>query len=126
MSSNTTKYVIPYPQTTDTIAAEPTTVQNLANRLDLLLGEAGTFNVTGTSGSQAISLGRTYPGNVSAAVPGIVVINTSVTMGATLQFNLWVQSWTGTATTITGFTIGWAASASQSARPVLWRFLPVL
>jgi hypothetical protein len=130
MSSSTAKYVIPYPTSSDTVASLATTVQNLAARLDLLLGESGSFNIAsaagGVAGAQAVVLSRTYPGNSGAAVPGIVIPDLVATYASNNRFNWWVDTWTGTGTTITGFTFRYIWETAQTNRVVNWRFLPVL
>lgn len=129
MSSTTTKYGIAYPQLADTIASLAATVQSLAGRVDLLLGESGLISYTGTAGvttNTNITLARTYPGNVGAAVPGIVWVQLQGVLTTPAAFTWWTTSWLGTATTITGFTLGMQFTNAQTARPIAWRFLPVL
>lgn len=129
MSGFTTKYAIPTLGTGDSVASAPTTLTALANRVDLLLGEAGQSSFTGaaaTTISVAVVLSRTYPGNTGATVPGIVIIQHVQSLGSANVQNLWINTWTGTATTITGFTINMQSSNAPAARLVAWRFLPVL
>jgi len=129
MPANTAKYVIPYPLAADTLAAEATAVQNLANRMDLLLGESGALTLSPAAGvtlATPITLGRTYPGNNAGAVPGIVILNMSATAGGAATWNWWVSGWTGSGTTITGFTLSMQWAAAQTNRGFLWRFIPVL
>lgn len=126
MSSFTAKYQIPVLGAGDPVAMTPTVMAALANRVDLLLGESGTYSQTGTSGTQAVSLARTYPGDTGAAVPGWVLFQFRSTLASGVVIAHWITAWTGTATTITGFTINWQASNPQSDRTVHWRFLPVL
>lgn len=129
MSANTAKYVIPYPVPADTIAGLAATIQNLANRVDLLLGESGTFSknfAASTSVSTAISFARTYPGNATAQVPGILIPVLDATYANPNTVNWWVNTWTGTATTVTGCTLWMQWSNAQTARPINWRFFPVL
>lgn len=128
MSSTTPKYVIPYPVAADAVNQEPVTVKALADRLDLLLGESGSFSavmLANTTLLTNIVLARTYPGNSGAAVPGIVIIDVASQVAATTVLNSWVTTWTGTGTTITGFTIGLQCNSSIT-RVVSWRFIPVL
>lgn len=129
MSSSTAKYVIPYPVSSDVVAGEPTTLQNLASRVDLLLGESGSFTIAslaaGTTHSQPIVLSRTYPGNTAGSPPGIVVVN----LRAIVNSQAWthyLNSWTGSGTTITGFTLNLQFGVISTARVVDWRFFPVL
>lgn len=129
MTTTTAKYGLTQLTTADTLASTPTAMTNLANRLDLLLGEAGQASFTGaaaTTISVAVVLSRTYPGNTGATVPGIVMIQHVQLLGSGNTQNLWISGWTGTATTITGFTINMQSSNAPSARLVSWRFLPVL
>lgn len=128
MAAQTTKYKIDYAQLTDTVASLATTIQNLANRVDLLLGESGTYTAAMTAATvhnQAITLARTYPGNVGAAVPGIVIIEHASSIGGAATVFEYVDTWTGTASTITGFTIH-ALSSTTTSRTFHWRFIPVL
>jgi len=130
MPSNTTKYVIPYALSSDTVAGLAATIQNLANRVDLLLGEAGQYNIASVAANtnhlQAITLGRTYPGNNGATVPGVVIVELPALLNAANPWNFWLQTWTGSASTITGFTIVTQWASAQTNRLVNWRFLPVL
>lgn len=129
MPSSTAKYVIPYPVAADPVASEATAVQNLANRVDLLLGESGALTLSpaaATTLSTGVVLGRTYPGNTGAAVPGIVMVELVSTAGSGTTWNWWITTWTGTASTITGFTLNMQWSAAQTNRVFNWRFLPVL
>jgi hypothetical protein len=131
MSSSTAKYVLPYPLAGDAVNQEPVTVQALANRMDLLLGESGIWNpslVANTAQGQAVSLARTYPGNASSPGtinPGVVIISTFTPLGSGVTVFTWVNAWTGTATTVTGFTLNAIASVT-AARTFHWRFIPVL
>lgn len=129
MSASTPKYVIPYATTLDPVAQIAAIMQSLSNRVDLLLGESGQASFTGAASTDlavAVVLSRTYPGNVGAAVPGIVLVQpTSLLTSASNQ--MWyVANWTGTSTTITGFSIHLHSSTAPSARLFNWRFLPVL
>jgi hypothetical protein len=65
MPGATTKYALPYSVLGDTIASVAQSMQDLAGRTDLLLGESGTWNPSMTAGTEAstsIVLSRTYPG----------------------------------------------------------------
>lgn len=129
MSTVTTKYAIPVLQSSDPVGSSPTVMAALANRLDLLLGESGQASFTGASSttlSVAVALARTYPGNSGAAVPGIVILQPTSLLGPSNNQMLWVDSWTGTATTITGFTIRLQSTNAVAGRLFNWRYLPVL
>ena len=129
MPANTTKYVIPYPLAADPVASEATAVQNLANRVDLLLGESGALTLSPGAGvtlATPITLARTYPGNNAGATPGIVMLNIAATAGGGTTWNWWISGWTGSASTITGFTLSMQWAAAQTNRGFIWRFLPVL
>jgi len=128
MSSATAKYALPYAVAGDAVNQEPVTMKALADRLDLMLGESGVWVptlVANTPITLAITLARTYPGNATTQPSGIVVVNSGNTVGASQTFSSWVLGWTGTATTITGFTLG-VQSTQAGARNIVWRFLPVL
>lgn len=129
MPSSTPKYVIPYAVLADTVASVAQTTQDLATRADLLLGESGQLSITGaanTTISVAVVLSRTYPGNSGAAVPGFVGIQPVSSLSSANNLSWWISGWTGTATTITGFTFNCQLSSAPSGRLVNWRFLPVL
>lgn len=128
MPSSTAKYVIPYALSSDAVSSIATAMQNLASRVDLLLGESGTVTqAAGATGSQAVVLSRTYPGNTGAAVPGIVIFQANGAFSVGTILDMWVNTWTGSATTITGFTWNWASSPSApGGRVIQWRFIPVL
>lgn len=127
MSGLTTKWSIPYIQPSDPVANAPTVNQAQANRMDLMLGESGSFTYSPAAGATtntAIVLSRTYPGN-NVGVPGIVHVMLYGTLG-TSTFDWWVGTWTGTGTTITGFTLSTKWSVLQASRTVVWRYLPTL
>lgn len=128
MPSSTPKYIIPFSSAGDAVTSVPSTSANLAARLDLLLGEAGTFTASGTAAttfSQAIVLSRTYPGLTAGAVPGSVWFWHNQILGSGNTFNYWINTWTGSGTTITGFTFNCQFSAVWTSRVFTWRFLPV-
>jgi hypothetical protein len=100
----------------------------LANRVDLLLGESGVWTptlVANTASTTAITLGRTYPGNATATPSGIVIVQCQNAAGSGVTLQTWVNTFVGTATTVTGFTLGAICSAA-GARTFVWRFIPVL
>lgn len=129
MSGFTAKYAIPTLAASDPVGNAPTVMAALANRVDLLLGEAGQLSLTlvaNTTLSVPITLARTYPGNNGAAVPGTVIWIMRATLSQPNTINTWVNTWLGSATTITGFTLNFQAPNAQAARLIDWRFLPVL
>lgn len=130
MAGNTTKYVIPYVSMADAVASIATVMQNLANRVDLLLGESGQYNIASvaaaTTHSQVITLARTYPGSNVGTPPGIVIVNLPGTATSALAWNFWITAWAGSASTITGFQLNTSWSSAQTNRVVSWRYLPVL
>lgn len=130
MSTTTAKYGIQYAQVADTVASVAATMAQLAGRVDLLLGEAGQFNIAslaaGTTGNQAIALARVYPGNLALTPPGSVQLQLPGSLGSANPWTWWIDTWTGTSTTITGFTLHYQFAAAQTNRLVAWRFLPVL
>lgn len=130
MTSQTTKYVIPYPQAGDTIAGLAATIQNLAQRVDLLLGESGTWSpnlAANTPTTVNITLSRAYPGNAVANpnTAGIVVVQCRNQAASGVNVQTYVNSFTGTSTTVTGFTLGATASVA-AVRDFTWRFIPLL
>lgn len=129
MSGFTAKYQLPTLLSADPVSQAPTIEAALANRADLLLGEGGQYPITVgavTTHAQVITLARTYPGSNVGAVPGTVILQLNAGPSAGLTWFWWVTSWTGSASTITGFTIGTQWSAAQAARTMTWRFLPYL
>lgn len=134
MSGTTAKYAIPYTTLADSVASIAATMQNLAGRADLLLGESGQGSIAASAGvafSTNIVLSRTYPGNASTppgsgtVPPGIVIITPYTSFGAGVTCFYWVTAFTGTATTVTGFTIN-GISSSAVTRQFQWRFIPAL
>lgn len=128
MSTTTAKYGIQYAQLADTVASLAATMAQLAGRVDLLLGESGGWTPAMTAGvaiQTNVVLARAYPGNVANAVPGIVIIEFAGSVGGAATVFAWVDTWTGTGTTITGFTLH-AISSTTTNRAFHWRFLPVL
>lgn len=128
MSANTAKYVIPYATTLDPVAQIAAIMQSQSNRVDLLLGESASIAAAVTANvvfSQAVVLARTYPGNATGATPGTVIITPSSAFGSGATVFWWITAWTGTATTVTGFTIN-LISSTTTTRTFQWRFLPVL
>lgn len=128
MSSQTGKYAIPYTQSSDTVASVAATMQALANRVDLLLGETGIWTPVMAANTQiatVITLARVYPGNVAAAQPGFVAVEVAGSVGSGVIVQHWVDTFTGTSTTITGFTLH-AISSTATTRQFSWRFVPVL
>lgn len=129
MSSTTAKYGIDYPQLADTVASLAATVQNLAGRVDLLLGESGNYALTtgaGVTHSKVITLGRTYPGNIAGSPPGLVIAYLDGTLVGANAMMYWVTAWAGTGLTITGFTLNTNWATAQTARSLNWRFIPTL
>lgn len=128
MPGSTPKYVIPYAVAADTVASWPQSQQDQAARLDLLLGESGVWTPTltaNTAATTAITLSRTYPGNASGTTPGMVQIMRMNAFGSGATQMYWVINFTGSVTTVTGFTIGTISSAAGSPT-LVWRFLPIL
>jgi hypothetical protein len=130
MTALTTKYSIQYAVLADTVASLAGTIGNLAQRVDLLLGESGVWNpslVANTAQGTAISLSRTYPGNSTGpttVAPGVVIVTPFTPQGSGVTVFTWVNAWTGTSTTVTGFTLNAIASVT-AARTFHWRFIPV-
>lgn len=129
MAGSTAKYAIPFVQTADPVAQIATLMASLANRVDLLLGESGQVSFTGAATTDlavAVALSRTYPGNVGAAVPGIVIVQPTSLLSSANNQMWYVANWTGTASTITGFSIHLHSSTAPAARLFNWRYIPVL
>jgi hypothetical protein len=127
MSSQTAKYAIPYATAPDVISSLPTTMANMAARLDLLAGESGSVSLTvaaNTDATVAITFSRTYPGN-AGGTPGMF-LPTLLSSLAGGRFDWWIAGYTGTSSTLTGVSLGYRFSVAVTARPVLWHFHPVL
>lgn len=122
MPGSTTRFVIPYPLTSDTVASLPTTDQNASQRVDLLLGEGGTASITvaaNTAGSIAVTFARSYTGVVGTG--SAVLTQFQSDLGAGVTYQVWITGMTGA-----GFTLNYRFSTAQSARGLSWRFLPCL
>jgi hypothetical protein len=125
MSANTAKYLIPYAVAGDAVSTLPTIMANMAARLDLMAGEAGQVTVAAAAGTQfnlPVVLSRTYFGNNGAAVPGWVGVTAVASLFAG-NTQIWVDTFTGSATTVTGFTIRGVSSVAGT-RTFNWKFLP--
>lgn len=128
VASTTPKYQIPFTDLTDTVASAATTMASLAARMDLLLGESGVWNPSLTANTPAttvITLSRTYPGNAGGSTPGIVIVQRMNAFASGNAQHYWVVAFTGTATTVTGFTLGTISTQTHSPT-LVWRFLPIL
>lgn len=130
MASSTAKYAINYAQLADTVASLAQTTQDLAGRVDLLLGESGSYNIASiaavTTHTQNLVFARTYPGNIGASPPGVLLLNLPGTLTAANYYTYWLTSWTGTALTVTGVSVATSWTVAQTNRVVNWRFIPVL
>lgn len=132
MTDLTAKWELPYSTTDDTIESIAATMQSLAGQLDLLMGEAGSFLASpaaDTTLTQAIALSRVYPGNTAANPPGIVSVWVAdPAIAAANNFNIWVPStsWTGSGTTVTGFSISMRWTSAQVNRRFYWAFRPLV
>jgi hypothetical protein len=130
MSSSTPRYVIPKLLVSDPVISAPTVLAALADRVDLLLGEAGSFSASPAANTTLLTpvvLSRTYPGNATAGAPaGAVWVWVQSTASASVGWNYWITSWAGTTTTVTGFTVGMQWAAAQAGRVFNWRYFPVL
>lgn len=129
MSGNTTKWTLPFLQASDPVAQTDDIDAARSARLDLLLGEYGFITVSpaaNTTVATGITLSRTYPGNNTVADRGgIVIVNLNATLSAATGFSWWVSAFTGSTTTITGFTLSAQFTAVQAGRVLVWRYLPV-
>jgi len=129
MTTSTAKWIVPGVSASDAVSTAAVTTQNMAARLDLLLGEWGTIVVSPAANvlsSTAVVLSRSYPGNPAGTHPGDVVLNWNQALAPSAALaNMWITNWTGVAGAITGFTINFQCTAAQASRNILWRYLPV-
>lgn len=122
MSGTTARFAIPTLTAADPVANAPTVLAALANRVDLLLGEAGVASITvaaNTAGSIAVVFARSYTGSVGAG--SAVFHEFTSDLGAGITYQIWITGLTGA-----GFTLNFRFSAAQTARSLTWRFLPCL
>lgn len=117
MPSSTAKYGVPYPTGADPVADGDNTIQSLATRVDLLLGEVGTANITPSAVDTTTTLRVNYSRSYAALAPlvpqPIAVINEMVAVAGT------VHLWTS-AHDATGFTLN-VRSSSVATRNVKWQ-----
>lgn len=112
MSSATAKYAIPYPTAGDALANGDDTIKALAERVDILMGEAGSDSITpsaaNTTTTKRINFSRTYP-TIPTVVAGVG--STTVAPGT---LSLWVA-----AIDTSGFTV-LVQRTSTTAVPFMW------
>lgn len=116
MPNYTSKYSVPYSDGAEAVSSIDDTMQEQAERLDLLLGENGLANVTPSAANVdhtvRVNFGRSYAG----LSPMLLTVTT------------WLEQSIGTGTTVetfadavdaTGFTLHVRAS-NTSARLIRW------
>jgi hypothetical protein len=112
MAGTTTKHALPYPTGGDQVNAGDNKIQELAERVDVVVGEAGTDSITpsaaNTTTSKRINYSRTYP---SVPVPFVTVGNTTQAPGT-------LSIWTGSADA-SGFTV-FVQRTGTTAVPFNW------
>lgn len=113
MPSDTVKYDLPYPVAADPVKDGENLIQQLAERVDLLLGETGTVTLTGmvadTTKSQRVNYARDY----GTLIPAAFAFN-----DATAASSITIHIWTS-AEDSTGFTLN-VRSSSTSNRAIRW------
>lgn len=120
MPGQTSKHLLPYPIAADAVADGEDVITQLAQRLDLLLGETGTTTITpsaaNTTTTKRVNYSRSY-GALAPVVPRpFAVIDEGV--GTTLEVNVWTS-----AEDASGFTLNIRASDTQN-RAVKWLTRP--
>lgn len=107
---------IPYPVAADPVADGENTIQALAERVDLMLGETGTLNVTGiavdTIKSVRVDYARSYAA-LAPMVPKAFAFNDQNT-ASTTTCNVWTSG-----EDATGFTVNLRVG-STSNRVIKW------
>lgn len=116
MASTTSKYAIPKTDDFDNMSGWPLRQRQAMDRIDLLLGESGTDDITpsaaNTTTTKRVNYSRSY-GALAPLVPSpFVVVNSSI--ASTDIVNVW-----SSAPDATGFTLNIRAS-STTTRQVRW------
>ena len=114
MSSTTAKYAIPYSTGGDLASTIDDTMQALANKVDLLMGEYNDTTITpsavDTTTSVRVNYSRSY---ATVAVPKVIAVCNEARATAAV-----VNVWTS-AEDATGFTLN-IRSSTTAARLVRW------
>lgn len=116
MPNYTTKYGVAYSDGAESVASVDDTMQELAERVDLLLGEKGLANVTPSAANVDHTVRVNFARSYAALSPMLLTVTT------------WLEQSIGTGTTVetfadavdaTGFTLHVRAS-NTTTRPVRW------
>lgn len=117
MSSSTGKYGIPYSEGTDSVDTIDETMQGLAQRLDLLLGESDTTTIQ-AAGAGVVTKRVNYGRDYSSVFGGLGFTPRASVQLVTNHADtiLWVES-----EDATGFTLGLRTTLAGTAiRTVRW------
>lgn len=117
MPGATAKYGVPYAVGSDDVKTVDNTMQALAERMDLLLGESGIDNIAPSAADTVTSKRINYARSYAALAPLVpmpfVAIRESVTTSQ--QVTVWTSS-----EDATGFTVNIRANTT-TARNIRWR-----
>lgn len=106
MSSQTSRFKVPYPTSGDAVASVDDIVKSMADHLDLILGEVGEVTVNHTSGStvsQRVNYTRDYSAAIALGLtPKVVGLVPRAGTGASMTN--WGNQWAN-GEDATGFTI---------------------
>lgn len=114
MTSSTPKYAIPYSTGTDGLDTVDDTMKALAERVDLMIGEAGDTSITPSAADTNTSVRVNYSRSYAAA--GVPKVLCAVNESRAVATTVWVWS---SAEDATGFTLNIRAS-STATRSVRW------
>lgn len=120
MSDLTSKYKLPYPLPGDAVATVDDTVEALAERLDMLLGETGSTTITPSAVDTQTGKRINYTRSYAALAP--LVPSVQLTMGEGLSTSNVVQLWV-TGEDATGFTLN-IRSSTTTTRTIRWLSRP--
>ncbi len=115
MSSSTAKYGVPYSEGTDAAATVDTTMQALAERVDLMAGETGIAVITPSASNVDTTLRVNYARSY-AALPAVPRVHTELreTIGTGTVVQLFADG-----EDATGFTLH-IRSTNTTTRNVRW------
>jgi hypothetical protein len=114
MPGSTTKYAIPYSDGGDAMGTVDDTMQSMAERIDLLMGETGTKNITPSAPDTDTSVRVDYARDYSAVGAPFPMVQINESIATANQAVVWAS-----AADATGFTLNIRASTT-TIRSVRW------
>lgn len=109
MSASTSRYGLPYSIANDAVSTVDDTMQALAQRLDLMLGETGTLSLASGTADTAVSQRVNYSRDYSSVGAPTVMVMQDGNVTAANTVNYWVTS-----PDATGFTLNMRTSNTTS------------